>query len=170
MAMELLANLCELLTFSGETLKVKFILSKMIQITLKHGMSPLSPLAFVHYGNFVAIIRQNYEVGYHYVKLGLTLMKQSPSRAHDCQMIYNSAYTRMHVEPMQTSVEFFLDGFRAAMKSGDTRNAMKCAYFYDVACFWVGKKLDELARSMKETVKQMRFHKNLVLMSLLLPI
>ncbi len=170
MAMELMANLYELLAFSYETIKSSFILSKMIQITLKHGMSPLSPLAFVQYGNYNAFIRQNYEVGMHYVKLGLALMRQSPSRAHDCQIIFLSAYTRSHVEPMQSAIECFLDGFKAAMKSGATRNAMKCAYFYDTCCFWAGKRLDEVAKSMEETMKQMRFHKNLVLISVMLPI
>eukprot|EP00984_Skeletonema_dohrnii_P020614 scaffold10103_cov103-Skeletonema_dohrnii-CCMP3373.AAC.1 len=168
MAMELLAQLYELVAFAGEHTKLPIFVSKMIQITLKHGMSPLSPLAFVQYGNYNVIIRRNYEVGYHYVKLGLALMKQSPSRAKDCQIIFHSAYTRLHLEPMQTAGELFLDAFKAAMKSGATRYAMKCAYFYDVTCFWSGANLEELARSMKETIKQMKFHKNLLMMSFFL--
>lgn len=170
MAMELLADLSDLLAYSYETAKANFILSKMIRLTLKHGMSPHSPLAFVQYGNFNALMYQNYEVGYHYVKLGLALMKQSSSRVQDCQVIFFSAYTRLHVEPLQAAVELFLDGFKAAMRSGATRDAMKCAYFYDICSFWAGKRLNEVARSMEETIKQMRFHKHIVLISIMLPI
>ena len=64
---------------------------------------------------------------------------------------------------MQSAIELYLDGFEAAMKSGDTRFAMKCAHLYDVSCFWAGKDLQKLAKSMEETIKQMRFHKNLLL-------
>jgi len=170
MAMELMSRLFELAFFAGENTKLLFIPSKMIEISLNHGMSPLSPLAFVQYGNCNAIIGQNYEVGYHYVKLGLALMKQSPSRSHDCQIILHSAHTRMHVEPLQTACEIFLDGFKAAMKTGDSRYAMTCVHFYDGACFWASKKLDELVRSMEATLKQLRFHKNLLLISIMLPV
>lgn len=84
--------------------------------------------------------------------------------------MFHSTYTRLHVEPMQTAVEFFRNGSLAAMKSGNTRYAMKCACFYDSCCFWAGKKLEEVVKSMEETIKQMRFHKNLLLISFMLPI
>eukprot|EP00986_Skeletonema_menzelii_P013347 scaffold7689_cov139-Skeletonema_menzelii.AAC.1 len=170
MAMELLAKLSELAWYAGKHAQLPLIPSKMIQISLKHGMSALSPLAFVNYGNCISLTSENYEVGYQYVKLGLALMKQSPSRVQDGQVIFHSAYTRMHVEPMQTAVELYLDGFNAAMRSGDTGFAMKCAYFYDVCSFWAGMKLDDLAESMKETLMRLRFHKNLLIASMMLPI
>jgi len=175
MAMELMSRLFELAFFASEYTKLPIIPSRMIEISLNHGMSPLSPLAFVQYGNYNVIVGHDFEKGFHfesglrYVKLALALMKQSPTRAHDCQIIFNASYLRMHSEPMQTAGECFLDGFKAAMKSGDTRCAMKCAYFYDVFCFWAGKNLDKLSRSLAETIKQMRFHKNLVMMSTTLP-
>ena len=170
MAMELLANLTELAWYAGKHAQLPLFPSKMIQITLKHGMSPCSPLAFVQYGNCISLTTENYELGYHYVKLGLTLMKQSAFRVRDHETIFNSAYTRLHVEPMQSAIELFLDGGKTAMKSGDTRFAMQCAHLYDVSCYWAGRNLDKLAKSMEETLKRMRFHKNLLLISLMLPI
>ena len=169
MAMDLLAKLYELMAFACEYSKLPVIPSKMILVTLEHGVSPLSPLAFVQYGNYNAI-KENYEEGYHNVKLGLALMKQSPSRAYDCQILANSAYTRTHVEPLQTAIELYLDAFKAAMKSGDTGFSIKCAQFYNGISFWAGKNLGELARSMKETMMLIRFHKNLLFASMMLPI
>ena len=170
LAMELLATLFELVVYSGDTSKATFIMTKMLQITLKHGMSPLSPQVFVQYGTYVALGRQHFELGSHYVRLGLSLAKQSPcSKAHDGQIKFQSAFTRMHFEPQQSAAEVFLEGFNASMRSGATRCAMKCAYIYHSSCLWNGKNLNTIEKSMQESLKQMRFHKNLLLMTAMFP-
>jgi predicted ATPase len=116
----------------------------------KHGMTPLSPVGFAQYGNYLALVRGEFEEGYRYVKLALSLMKQMPSRAHDGDIIYDSNHTKLVVEPMQSAVENYLEAFKAAMKNGATRNAMKCSFMYDIESFWSGKKLDAIVEFMKK--------------------
>ncbi len=71
---------------------------------------------------------------------------------------------------MQSAVENYLEAYKAAMKNGATRNAMQCSFMYDVSSFWSGKKLDAVVESMKATMKQMKYHKNLVMLEIVLPL
>lgn len=169
MAMELCVKLHENLTFSGDTTSLPVIPLKMIQISLKHGMTALSPIGFAQYGNYLALIREEFEEGYRYVKFALTLMKQIPSRSHDGDVIYYSNHTKLVVEPMQRAVKNYLDAHEAAMRSGATKYAIASSYLYDSFSFWSGKRLDEVVESMKTTMKQMKYHKNMLTRALLLP-
>ncbi len=169
MAMELLVKLHENLTFSGDTTSLPVIPLKMIQISLKHGMTPLSPIGFAQYGNYLALVREEFEEGHRYVKFALSLMKQIPSRSHDGAVKYYSNHTKLVVEPMQRAVENYLEAYKAAMKSGATKYAIASRYLYDSFSFWSGKRLDEVVESMKTTMKQMKYHKNMLTRALLLP-
>ena len=169
MAMELLVKLHENLTFSGDTTSLPAIPLKMIQISLKHGMTSLSPIGFAQYGNYLALVREEFEEGYRYAKFALSLMKQIPSRAHDGGVIYYSTHTKLAIEPMQSAVESYLDAYKAAMKSGATKYAIASCYLYDSFRFWLGKRLDVVVESMNTTLKHMKYHKNMLTRSLLLP-
>lgn len=169
MAMELCVKLHENLTFSGDTTSLPVIPLKMIQISLKHGMTPLSAIGFAQYGNYLAIVREEFEEGYRYVKFALSLMKQIPSRSHDGDVMYYSNHTKLIVEPMQRAVENYLEAHKAAMRSGATKYAIASSYLYDSFSFWSGKRLDVVVESMKTTMKQMKYHKNMLTRALLLP-
>lgn len=136
----------------------------MMQMTLEHGMSPLSPLAFVIYSNHLAIIESNYEESRRYVSLGLSLMKQYSCGANDGQIMFHATHTKLCVEPLQSAQEHFLDSMKVSLKSGATRCAMKCALFYSACTLYTGSKtLKEIIKFTEETLKQMKYHKTLLL-------
>jgi predicted ATPase len=170
MAMELFVKLFESFTFAGFTTSFPIIPLKMIQTSLEHGMSPLSPLGFAIYGSYLTLVKGEVDEGYSYVKFALSLMKRMPSRAHDGKIIFHSSHTKLHVEPMQSAVESYIEANKAAMKSGNVTYALGCTYCYDYFCFWSGKKLDVVAESMKMTITQLEFHKNLNMLTLLQPV
>ena len=169
LSMELLVKLHENLTFSGETTSLPLVPLKMIQISLDHGMTALSPVGFAQYGNYLALVKNDFEDGYRYVKFASSLMKKMPSRAHDGDVIYYSTHTRLVAEPMQSAVENYLEASKAAMRSGATKYAIASCYLYDSFSFWTGKKLDAVLLSMKETTKRMKFNKNKLTRALLRP-
>jgi predicted ATPase len=158
----------EILTLTGERAAMPLIPLKMIQISLTYGMSPLSPVAFAQYGNYLALVRDEFEEGYRYVKFALSLMKKMPSRAHDGSIMFYSNHTKLYVEPMQSSIDFYVDAYKSSMKSGNPY-AAACSYAYDEICLWSGKELNAIAVSMKETIKVSKYHKNLVLLTLTMP-
>jgi predicted ATPase len=150
MTMQLLVRLSEYLNIVGDNASLSMCAFKMIQISFMHGMSPLSPMGFAQYGNYLALFRGDFEGGYRYVKCALSLMKTMHSRAHDGEIIWYSTHTRLHVEPIQSAVELYFDGHVAALKSGATRYALFALYYHVVFSFWSGKKLDVFMNSMKQ--------------------
>mmetsp|Transcript_36586 Transcript_36586/g.74679 ORF Transcript_36586/g.74679 Transcript_36586/m.74679 type:complete len:114 (-) Transcript_36586:712-1053(-) len=97
-------------------------------------------------------------------------MRASPSCAHDGAVIFCTTNTKIFVEPMQSSIEFYLEGHKAAMRSGATRYAILCAMFYDISSFWAGKNLKAVCYAMRETMKQVKFYNNLLLLTIMLPV
>mmetsp|Transcript_8460 Transcript_8460/g.13198 ORF Transcript_8460/g.13198 Transcript_8460/m.13198 type:complete len:315 (-) Transcript_8460:2326-3270(-) len=97
-------------------------------------------------------------------------MKRIPSIAHDSEIMYYSAHTKLRVEPMQSAIESYNDIYKVAMASGAARFAFGCSFMYDYCRFWSGKKLDVVMKSMKETMKQMVFYKNFVMLALEEPV
>jgi predicted ATPase len=170
MAMELLSKQFANLTFVGDRASMPIVPLKMIQISLTYGMSPLSPVGFALYGNYLALARGDVEEGYRYVKFSLSLMKRLHSTAHESEILFYSTHTKVRVEPIQSSIEYYTDAYKAAMATGSTRSAIECSFLYDNCSFWSGKKLDVVVDSMNETMKQMNFYKHLVLLALILPI
>lgn len=134
LAVELLVKLFRCLTLTGERAAMPIIPLKMIQISLTHGMSSLSPVGFAQYGNYLAFVRDEFEEGYRYVKFALSLMKKIPSRAHQGTTMLYSNHIKLYVEPMQSAVEFYLEAYKAAMKSGNPY-AVTCSYAHDNICF-----------------------------------
>ncbi|KAK1741224.1 putative AAA ATPase [Skeletonema marinoi] len=170
MAMELFSKQFINYTFTGDCDAMPIIPLKMVQTSLTYGMSPLSGVGFALFGNYLALAKGEVEEGYRYVKIALSLMKRMPSIAHDSEIMYYSTHTKLRVEPIQSAIEHYAIAHTAAMASGAVRFAFGCAFVYDNSSFWAGKKLDLVVNSMKETMKQMIFYKNLVMIGLLRPI
>jgi len=169
MTMELLSKLFVNFTFVGNSASMPIIPLKMIQTSLTYGMSSLAGVGFALYGNYLALARGEVEEGYHYAKFSLSLMKRMPSIAHDCEIMYYSTHTKLRVEPIQSTIEYYTDAYKAAMAAGSTRFAIGCSFIHDNCSFWSGKKLGVVVDSMKETMKQMNFYKNLKMLALVLP-
>jgi len=168
LAVELLVKLFRCLTITGERAALPIILLKIIQISLTYGMSPLSPVGFAQYGNYLALVRDEFGEGYRYVKFALSLMNKIPSRAHRGSIMLISNHTMLHVEPMQCAVEYYIDAHKASMKSGNPY-AVACSYAYVNFCFWLGKELNTVVKSMKEAMKEAKYYNNLILLTLMMP-
>jgi len=167
-AVELLVELYNSLTLIGERATQRIIPLRVIQLSLTYGMSPHSPTAFAQYGSYLALIEDEFEEGYRYVKFALSLMKKLPSRAHVGTTMFWSTQTRIHIEPMQSSIECYLDAYKAHMKSGNTY-AVASSSMYNNCCLWSGKELNAVVDSMKDTMKESKYHKNFVVLTFMMP-
>jgi predicted ATPase len=170
MAMELLGKQFENLSFAGDRVSMQIIPFKMMQISLTYGMSPLAPVGFALYGNYLTLVRGEVGEGYRYVKFSLSLMKSMPSRAHDSEIMFYATPTRLRIEPIQSSIEYFTDAYKAAMAAGSMRYALGCSVHYNNCSFWSGKKLDVVVHLMEEMMKQLNYHKNFAIIALTLPV
>ena len=77
-AMKFLAKLSESLTMFKNPQQTPLAIMKMVQISLKHGMSSVSPLAFVQYASFLAT-QGDIREGYRYARVAKALLDSNPS-------------------------------------------------------------------------------------------
>ena len=169
LALELLSKYYNFLNFVGDRAAMLIIPLKVIQLSLTYGMSPISPVGFALYGNFLALVRNEFQEGYRYSKLALSLMKKLPSRAQDGNVMFHSNITRIYVEPMQSAIELYPDALKAALKSGVPHASCVFTYTYVNLSFWSGKGLKAVVPTMKETLKATKYHKNLNILRMMLP-
>ena len=167
LAVELLVKLYGSLALCGDSAALPIISMKVIQMSLVYGMSPRSPAAFAKYGSWLAT-QNEFEEGYRYAKLSLSLMKQIPTRAHDGSTMFWSSLTRIYVEPLQSSIVGYHDAYKAHMKSGNPY-AVASAYMYNDLCLWSGKELNAVVVAMKDTMKESKYIKNVIVPKLTLP-
>ncbi|KAL7550379.1 LOW QUALITY PROTEIN: hypothetical protein ACHAWF_013622 [Thalassiosira exigua] len=106
----------------------------------------VSPLAFTYYGGLLATLG-NVREGYCFVKVSLEMLAQMGQNEVSGQVICMRAHILCYVEPFQATVEFFNEGYVAAMKSGDTYNAMLSKLKHTTGLFWS-------SRATLETVKE----------------
>eukprot|EP00984_Skeletonema_dohrnii_P001544 scaffold486_cov148-Skeletonema_dohrnii-CCMP3373.AAC.25 len=98
------------------------VMQRIIQLSLLHGMSPVSPIGFVHLGSYTAKLGDINE-GYHYEKLARSLIEKVGSRESAGEVIAFGAPIRQYVEPLQATLEYHNEGYAAAMASGDIMQA-----------------------------------------------
>ena len=98
------------------------VMHQIVQISLLHGMSPVSPVGFVHLGSYIAKLGDIKE-GYRYVKLAVSLMEKVGSKECAGEVICFGTQVRAYVEPLQAALECHYDGYVAAMASGDILQA-----------------------------------------------
>jgi len=94
------------------------VMQQIIQLSLLHGMSPVSPIGFVHLGSYTAKLGDISE-GYRYVKLSRSLLDKVGSRDSAGEVISIGTQVRAYVEPLQATLEYHNEGYAAAMSSGD---------------------------------------------------
>jgi predicted ATPase len=95
-----------------------FVTQRIIQLSLAHGMSPVSPIGFVHLGSYMAKLG-DISGGYNYVKLARSLLDKVGSRESAGEVICFGTQVVAYVEPLQAALEYHNKGYAVAMASGD---------------------------------------------------
>jgi hypothetical protein len=131
---------------------VPFVTQRIIQLTLDHGMSPVSPIGFVHLGSYIAKLG-DIRGGYNYVNLALALLDKVGSRESAGEVICVGTQVRAYVEPLQASLKYYNEGYAAAMASGDTIQAGVNLIFSCGSSFYAGVNLKTMRAKCIEVMK-----------------
>ena len=142
---------------------VPSVSQKIIQLSLSHGLSPLSPTGFVYFGSFIAKLG-DISGGYHYVRLALSLLDKVGSRESAAEVICIGTQVRTYVEPIQAALEYHNDGYAAAMVSGDINMATMnkilfcgCSLFACLNLQTMREKIVETQEMMAERKQDIHF-------------
>jgi hypothetical protein len=136
---------------------------RIIQLSLSHGLSPVSPIGFVHFGSCMAKLG-DISGGYRYVKLALSLLDKVGSRESAGEVICVGTQVRAYVEPLQAAIEYHDDGYAAAMTSGDINAATFNRMLSCASSFVAGSNLQTMREKFAETQKMMAERMQMIFM------
>jgi hypothetical protein len=141
----------------------------IIQLSLLYGMSPVSPIGFVHFGSIIAKLG-DIRGGYHYVKLALSLLDKVGSRESAGEVICFATHVRTYLEPLQSVLEYFNDGYTAAMTSGDVSMAIINKMFNDGTSFFSSANLQTMREKYAKLIEMMEKRKQVIFLVQILSI
>ncbi|KAL3778655.1 hypothetical protein HJC23_008639 [Cyclotella cryptica] len=129
MAMKFLAKLENSVQQTNTSLQ-PLVTIKIIQLTVEHGLSPMSAIGFAYFGGMLAELGDIQE-GYQYTKLANALLDKNHSNEIAGELIFLSAELRSYMEPLQVINDCRLQGQATAMAAGDVHwacmNKLMCA-------------------------------------------
>jgi hypothetical protein len=140
-----------------------YVSQQIIQLSLDHGMSPVSPIGFVHFGSSVAKLG-DIRGGYKYVKLALVLLDKVGSRECAGEVICFGTQVRAYVEPLQAALEYQNEGYAAAMASGDVYLAAVNSMLSCGCSFFAGVNLQIMREKYNEAIKFFKERKMVIFM------
>eukprot|EP00804_Cyclotella_cryptica_P026389 CCRYP_020284-RA/>CCRYP_020284-RA protein AED:0.07 eAED:0.07 QI:0/0.5/0.2/1/1/1/5/346/1279 len=117
MAMKFLAKLENSVQQTNTSLQ-PLVTIKIIQLTVEHGLSPMSAIGFAYFGGMLAELGDIQE-GYQYTKLANALLDKNHSNEIAGELIFLSAELRSYMEPLQVINDCRLQGQATAMAAGD---------------------------------------------------
>eukprot|EP00573_Skeletonema_grethae_P004439 CAMPEP_0201694914 /NCGR_PEP_ID=MMETSP0578-20130828/7019_1 /ASSEMBLY_ACC=CAM_ASM_000663 /TAXON_ID=267565 /ORGANISM="Skeletonema grethea, Strain CCMP 1804" /LENGTH=1341 /DNA_ID=CAMNT_0048180665 /DNA_START=152 /DNA_END=4177 /DNA_ORIENTATION=- len=142
---------------------VPYVAFKIIQLSLTHGMSPVSPVGLAYYGSHLAK-QWSISEGYHYVKLALSLLDKVGSRENAGEVIFIGTQVKMYVEPLQATLEYHHEGYAAAMASGDSSLAVINLYASIAANFFAGANLQRMHELCADAIQFSEQRQQLIIM------
>jgi hypothetical protein len=134
------------------------VTQQIIELSLLHGLSPVSPTGFVHLGSYIAKLG-DISGGYHYVKLAHSLLDKVGSRESAGEVICFGTQVRVYVEPLQAALEYYNEGYAAAMASGDVTLAALNSVYSCSSFLYAGVNLVIVREKYAEVIKFMEQRK-----------
>eukprot|EP00978_Attheya_sp_CCMP212_P048515 scaffold532450_cov102-Attheya_sp.AAC.1 len=127
------------------------ILFRMMQLSLKYGLSIVSPLGFASYGVMLRGVAGDIDGGYRFGKLALQLVELLNAKETESQVLMvTNIFLNHWKQPLQDSIEPLLRGHQVGMEAGDTEYALYCANIYLQLYFYTGLPLAPFERDLRD--------------------
>ena len=137
---------------------------KMVQLSIAHGMSPVSPIGFVFFGQLLA--RLGYiQDGCHYVKIARKMLDRFGTKDIAGEVFAISTQIMCFVQPVQATLESHVQGHTIAMAAGDTHGALVNSALFPSTSFWAGTKLHVCKERFDHACRLMEERGNLTLLA-----
>ncbi|BAB76386.1 trifunctional serine/threonine-protein kinase/ATP-binding protein/sensor histidine kinase [Anabaena sp. FACHB-709] len=125
------------------------IVLKQVELSLKYGNTSLSAYAYVLYGLMLCGIIGDIESGYQFGKLALQLTDKFNAeelKAKITEIFYATiSHWKEHSKEVLSPL---LEGYSAALQTGDLEFASYCLYTHSYTCYFIGTELTGLASEM----------------------
>jgi predicted ATPase/signal transduction histidine kinase len=131
----------------------------MVNLSLKYGNANVSPVAYAAYGALISSVLGRVESGYKFGTLALKLTEESNDLTVKCRVLFIfSTFLVHHRLHLKGSIEYFKEGLRASLESGD----LVYAGFFSIMEMFTMPVLDyTLNEVYEESQKYLEFGKRL---------
>ncbi|KAL3768174.1 hypothetical protein ACHAWO_006544 [Cyclotella atomus] len=156
---------CSFLALAAPPL-CRCIILKMVQVTIKYGLSNQSPIAFALFGVLLSTMG-NIPVGRRFSLLAMALLNKLESRDNAGEVMYLVARVSCLVEPFQAVIDLHTRAELASLVAGDVQHACINRGTRSVIKFSTGAKLEDVNRGISQAllvVKMQEFNTVLFLL------
>ena len=110
---------CEVIFHMIKPWVLPIITLKMVQLSISQGMSPLSPVGFVHFGKLIASLGY-FNEACRYADISRKLLDKAGTKEVAGEIYAMSTSMMCFREPVQSAAEFYTEGITTALAAGDT--------------------------------------------------
>ena len=136
---------------SSDELLLLVILS-LLKLSLGHGNSPLSPIAYAGYGHFLSTVFKQRRQGYEFGRLAVRLQERIGIRAYDCRItLFFGILLQHNQEPLRNTLEYFPNTHRNGLAAGDLPYAGHSIMQHIAHLFMTGEKLPRIVATIRES-------------------
>ncbi|WP_462318190.1 GAF domain-containing sensor histidine kinase [Marinilabilia sp.] len=149
-AMRNMANIISVLYRTDPNL-FALLVFKLVNLTLKYGVAPISPVGFITFGLLTNVIFKKLDKGYELGKAGMKLFKRLDANKHwpQAYYIYNVGITPWK-ERLEKVCDNLYDAYLKAGEAGDYEYMMSAAAAGAHYRFRAGFELNELINTTKK--------------------
>ena len=105
--------------FSGAEV-LTFLVTRAVNLSLRHGPSPYSAFAYVLYGAIHNVRTGEYDIGYAFGSLALALARRFADRAEESRVLeVFGLVVQVWKAPLRQSLPLLREGYRAGIESGE---------------------------------------------------
>jgi predicted ATPase len=150
---------------------VPFVILRMINITVKHGLNEFASVAFTNYGRLCIEAFDDVEMGYRYGSLGLAILERF--KANELvPRVYATFYKHIYVhkKPLKATLQPLAKAYRIGLYTGDLDAGFLCAIYFCLSSFDAGVPLPVIEREYADIIRRMEITRQKSMMTTALPL
>ncbi len=135
-------------TYSGALYMM--IVLNVLQLSLKHGIAPVTPVAFAAYGQFLCVYLKKRDLGYRFGNLAMEMQDRMKSKLYECKtrLVYE-IIIRHHKERIVNTLNGFPMNHQKGLNAGDLTSAGHIMMQHFVYMYLAGKELSQVSELIK---------------------
>jgi hypothetical protein len=145
----------------------KFLIMKMVQLSMSQGLSPDAPFGFACFGSYLAQLG-NISAGNRFILLARALLNKLNAKEKAGEVIAVVAEVTCFVEPLLAANELRIQGEAAALLVGDTYWACLCRLQYCADLLWGGTHLSAVNEKVSNAHFFIKQHEHKSILTFLL--
>ena len=121
------------------------LVAKMTSLSLEHGHTPASSLAYSCYGALLSGVMGDFDSAYEFGTLSRRLMEKFNAVDMKCRIFFNIAVFINHWKKgMRSSLDYLEKGYHDGFRRGDLQFASYSINHYQILSILAGKRLDDV--------------------------